>query len=73
MERHEHGRSLLRSWEDTKPANFYTDDRYLRRLLSRRVASERLCGAARAEAFRGLVQAQRAGIVAEPLPRGQDL
>ena len=42
MERHEHGRSLLRSWEDTKPANFYTDDRYLRRLLSRRVASERL-------------------------------
>jgi alkylation response protein AidB-like acyl-CoA dehydrogenase len=42
VNRTETGRSLLRAWEDARPANFYTDDDYLRATLGFRLGSERL-------------------------------
>ncbi|HET8576890.1 MAG TPA: acyl-CoA dehydrogenase family protein [Methylomirabilota bacterium] len=41
MDRRDHGRSLLLRWEESKPANFYEDDAYLRFLLQRRLGPER--------------------------------
>ena len=42
MSRIEEGRSLLRRWEESKPANFYEDDQHLRRVLALRVDAVRL-------------------------------
>ncbi|MFQ5899283.1 MAG: acyl-CoA dehydrogenase family protein [Candidatus Methylomirabilia bacterium] len=45
MNRIEHGRSLLRRWEEAKPANFFDGDDYLRRALAFRMGPARLADA----------------------------
>jgi alkylation response protein AidB-like acyl-CoA dehydrogenase len=42
MSRFEQGRALLERWEAGRPANFYTDDAYLRTALARSLGGRRL-------------------------------
>src|SRR3990172_10090279 len=45
LNRIEHGRSLLRQWEVSKPTNFYDADEHLQRVLALRIGMARLAEA----------------------------
>jgi alkylation response protein AidB-like acyl-CoA dehydrogenase len=69
----ERGRSLLRRWEDARPASFYEDDAVLRAILAARIGVERLARIEPALRQAGIDSASAVSDAATELDRAEHL